>query len=246
MDRLGLIGGCFVAPLLVSLLLSGQWRSGRAWWLSLAATGALTATFLLKIGWLPELLSPDAVIIQLSCNWGGEFTGIVAALIVFAALPPALKTEAGLFTVPRPSSWRPVVTAAATLIGFIWAMVWLYRDAATVAPTAETLLFAATLPGVSQESSFRGVILALLVAAFGKPWRVAGIGIGWGALPVVGFVVLEHGFIAISGGGSIDWVAVAMTGIIGAGLLWLKERTGSIWVPVVVYNITNVGAQFFG
>ena len=28
----------------------------------------------------------------------------------------------------------------------------------------------------------------------------------------------------------------------GAGLLWLKERTASIWVAVVVHNLANIGS----
>jgi hypothetical protein len=30
----------------------------------------------------------------------------------------------------------------------------------------------------------------------------------------------------------------------GAGFLWLKERTASIWTAVLVHNLANVGGQF--
>jgi hypothetical protein len=31
--------------------------------------------------------------------------------------------------------------------------------------------------------------------------------------------------------------------VMGAGFLWLKEKTSSIWIAVVVHNLANVGSQ---
>jgi hypothetical protein len=28
----------------------------------------------------------------------------------------------------------------------------------------------------------------------------------------------------------------------GAGFLWIKEKTGSIWIAVLVHNLANVGS----
>lgn len=102
------------------------------------------------------------------------------------------------------------------------------------------------MPGLDEESSFRGVLLALLVAAFGKPFRAAGIRIGCGALPVIAFFGLGHTLDVLTAAQIVwsdFWLTLGLTGGTGAALLWLKERTGSIWVPVLVHNIINVGSK---
>ena len=87
---------------------------------------------------------------------------------------------------------------------------------------------------------YRGVLLALLVGALGKPLSVAGIRIGWGALPIVAFFGLAHGL--TEGLSAETLVSMFAAAFMGAGLLWLKERTASIWVAVVVHNLANIGS----
>jgi membrane protease YdiL (CAAX protease family) len=97
------------------------------------------------------------------------------------------------------------------------------------------------MPGLDEEPLYRGVLLALLVSAFGKPWRIAGVGIGWGALPIVLFFGLAH---AVSQELNIEAaVSVFAAMVMGAGFLWLKEKTSSIWIAVVVHNLANLGSQ---
>ncbi|MET0369741.1 MAG: CPBP family glutamic-type intramembrane protease [Sphingobium sp.] len=36
-----------------------------------------------------------------------------------------------------------------------------------------------------------------------------------------------------------------MTGALGAGLFWLRTRTGSLVAPVVAHNLLNFGYSFF-
>ena len=96
------------------------------------------------------------------------------------------------------------------------------------------------MPGIDEESLFRGVLLAIFIAAFGKPFRIAGIQIGCGALPIVVFFGLVHG---LSEGFTADAVkSIVVATVMGAGFLWLKERTGSIWVAVLVHNLANLGS----
>ena len=98
------------------------------------------------------------------------------------------------------------------------------------------ILFQATLPGLDEEMMY-GVLFTLLVGALGKPLSVAGIRIGWGGLPIVAFFGVAHGL-------STDTPAsiVAAT-VIGAGFVWLKVRTSSIWVAVIVHNLAKIGSS---
>jgi membrane protease YdiL (CAAX protease family) len=95
----------------------------------------------------------------------------------------------------------------------------------------ETWLYQATLPGLVEEVLFRGVLLALLDRAFVVRRVVLGASIGWGGVVVTVVFVALHG---------LD-VAV-LFGVLPAALLylWLRARTGSLVLPVIVHNLWNL------
>ena len=228
------------APTLVALILSGKAKERRAWWLSLCAIGAVVIN-ILALGIGSGLMQPLSSFVgsELSWNWSGKIIAIALTLVMYALLPRPLRAEAGLFAVPRTSDLKSVVGVSALLLVFFWCTSYLFRDGEAV--TRETILFQATMPGLDEEPLYRGVLLALLVSAFGKPWRIAGVGIGWGALPIILFFGLAH---AVSQELNIEAVVSVFAAIVmGAGFLWIKEKTSSIWIAVVVHNLANVGSQ---
>jgi len=243
-DLFILIAVAWFLPCVVGLVASGKWREPRALALVAASSVALAAN-LLAVSLAPGLF-PEASR-GLNWNWNGKVAAIAITLIVYALLPAALRAEAGLFNRPYPPEWRSVLLVAGATMLLFWLVSWFTGDHAPV--TGETLLFQATMLGLDEESSFRGVLLALLVGAFGKPMRIAGIRLGWGALPVVAFFGLAHTLATLTAP-TIDWgefwLTLSLTGATGAALLWLKERTGSIWVPVIVHNLINVGSKLVG
>jgi len=221
-------------PTLMALLLSGQVRSARAWWLCLAAIGAVCVNIgAMIIGSSLRNQTPG-----LEYNWMGKVIGIVLTLGMYFLLPRSLRAETGIFALPRTSDWRSTIAVSAGLLVVFWTIAYPFRDGKPV--TTEMLLFQATMPGLDEETMYRGVLLALLVGALGKPFSVAGVRIGWGALPVVAFFGLVHG---LTESWSSDAIAPILAAtFMGAGLLWLKERTSSIWVAVVVHNLANIGS----
>ncbi|WP_407667176.1 CPBP family glutamic-type intramembrane protease [Myxococcus qinghaiensis] len=48
-------------------------------------------------------------------------------------------------------------------------------------------------------------------------------------------------------GGAFQFSALAMavTGLIGFGLLWIRQRTASLLLPILVHNVINVRNGFF-
>ena len=242
MSQIGhIIGYCFAGPVLFSLLLSGKWKKLRNWGLALAAIFAIVISFV-SAGLAPTLLPNVQWINALNGNWAGKIVSIGMTLVVFGLLPKPLKREAGLFVFPHPPEWRSVFLVSGFLLVIGFAVAFFERSGGGLFKMGETLAFMATLPGIDEEFCFRGTVLALLVAIWGKPWCVAGIKIGWGALPVVCFFGLAHGFTVIHEGCFIIFINIIVSGIAGIVLLWLKERTGSIWVPVIVHNLFNFGS----
>lgn len=66
--------------------------------------------------------------------------------------------------------------------------------------------------------------------------------VGWGALPIVAYFGIAHGLLVGVNGDFL--LTVIVTGVAGSALLWLKERTSSIWIAVLIHNLANVGGQF--
>jgi hypothetical protein len=98
----------------------------------------------------------------------------------------------------------------------------------------ETWLYQATLPGLVEETVFRGVLLALAdraVAARHARWEVMGARIGWSGLLVTLSFLALHG---ISLG--------TVLGVLPAALLylWLRQRTGSLLLPIAAHNLWNL------
>jgi MFS family permease len=235
-----LLGGAFGGPIALALLCSGQWRHAHALkYASLAFVVLGVSMVGLFNG--SALLPPSALTKLLQHNWVGKVLSLATFLLVFALMPAPMRREAGILTRPRPPEWRSVLAVSTALLLLFWTIAYVEHDAPKL--TVETLLYQASMPGVDEEVGFRGVLLALLVTAFGKPWRVLGIQLGWGALPIVAFFGLAHGFVA---GADFSWFQVAVAGATGAALLWIKERTGSIWIAVLVHNLANIGSQIAG
>jgi membrane protease YdiL (CAAX protease family) len=226
-------------PILVALACSRRWKELRTWGFSLAAFAAVAANSAAVL-MAPRLLPKFAALEGLKWNWTGKVAAIAVSLLIYACLPRDLRKESGILSLPKPPEWKSVAIVSAGLLLFLWVSAYLTRDGHAV--RAETLWFQATMPGLDEEAFFRGVLLALLVAAFGKPWHFAGVRVGWGALPIVAFFGIAH---ALLGGVNEDaLLTFLVTGVAGAALLWIKERTSSIWIAVLVHNLANVGAQF--
>jgi membrane protease YdiL (CAAX protease family) len=179
---------------------------------------------------------------SLRYNWIGKVCAILLGLGIHACLSRGLQEEAGVFVKPRPPEWASVVLVSVLTAGGFSLLS--YVESQGAQPLRwEAIFYQATMPGLDEEAYFRGIILALLVGAFGKPLRILGIQVGWGAVPVLAVFGLGHGVYMGESGVSVDWDAFLVTGIMGCLLLWLKERTGSIWVPVLVHNLSNLGAH---
>ena len=101
----------------------------------------------------------------------------------------------------------------------------------------ETWLYQTMLPGLVEETIFRGVLLALLDRAFLARSLVFGAPLGWGGVVVtLGFVLL-HSLTASS------LLAVSPPAVL---YLWLRARTGSLALPMLVHNGWNVLAYLTG
>ena len=104
----------------------------------------------------------------------------------------------------------------------------------------DTILFQWSMPGIEEELFYRGVLLLALNEAFavGRGARPA-LGIGWGGLLSSVAFGLGHALFWRADGPSFDAMAFAMTGGPALLLVWFRNRTGSLVLPVLAHNVVN-------
>lgn len=218
------------AALCIAIALALLWiawpdRQRRAW----ALVTIAGAAFYLALRELPALL-PGAPWLGVHWNWSGHLLGL-GGMLAFGAL---LVRRAGLdrraLGLACPLAWRPAaaVALAALLLNFIINSA--SSERLEQVPV-ETWLFLATMPGLVEEITFRGVLLAAAERAAPAKRRVAGVWLGPGAL------ALTLAFVALHGLGLGTLLSVLPAALL---YLWLRLRTGSVLLPIVAHNLWNL------
>ena len=171
-------------------------------------------------------------------NWIGKVASIatgLAALTVFGVT----RAEVGLVMPTGRRGW--IVSVTGMVVGPIFILATSYALGANHVPDVETLLFQATMPGLDEELTFRGVAFAVLTRGFSMPRR----GLATWALPLavttlwftIGHVVnLEHGRLGL--------LPLAIVVVLPLGLLLgaVRVSSESLLGCVIVHNVTNVTA----
>lgn len=176
-------------------------------------------------------------------NWSGKLI-CLGALLLIALVLMATGTlnarEIGLTTKQAPGTKR------AWLWGILPYFILLAVLTATLfaddkPPTLETLGYQATMPGLTEELSYRGLLLALFDRMFAGRLKFFGADIGYGAFAVSlvfgGMHAVQFGHDFALHFSPEDFV---LTGIIGFFLVWVRARTQSLVAPILTHNITNL------
>ncbi len=175
---------------------------------------------------------------ELTLNWVGKALSLMATLMMLYLLPKASFQAAGLTWVQNKGSLRPVIAMGAVVL--ISTAIAVTLIAPTPESSLENLLFQATLPGLDEELFMRGLLLLLFHQAFGKDLKIFGADTGWGFWLAVAIFGLIHGITVQNGELAVNIWAIMATGLIGFVLTWMRERTGSLIVPIVFHNSWNV------
>jgi membrane protease YdiL (CAAX protease family) len=220
-----------LAALALLWLFSGPDPARRAWALAALATLAL----FLALRALSQVV-PGERWIGDAWDWSGSLLGLAGVLGVAALLVRKGMLEwrdAGITLAQAPDSMPVALGITTVTLGINYALMSLSSFRLPRVPL-ETWLYQAALPGLVEETVFRGVLLALAeraVAARHARWDVMGARIGWGGLLVTLAFLALHG---ISLG--------TVIGVLPAALLylWLRQRTGSLLLPIVAHNLWNL------
>jgi membrane protease YdiL (CAAX protease family) len=244
---LGAVGCAFVragimafvlAMALVLFALPAKFRRSPTGSVFLPALICFIGTFITS---LPAFLPILRVTNDAHWNWSGEFFDLVFLCIAACCLLASKYvsgTEMGLSLRQKSGTLRAVVRVVLPSLLLTAALVWFMSSPERV--TKETLWFQGSLPPLAEELAYRGVILGLLDRIFRGRISIAGVSMGWGALISTLVFGIGHGF-GVDSHLTIHITISAMIfpGIIGAFLVWLRYRTGSLFLPIVAHSAVN-------
>ena len=229
----GLIG---ISAILLLLLAAGGaiGMLGRArfeprWLIVAALLVAVNDALLTRFyGLIPDLVGGD-------WNWEGKLLALIASLAI-AALPLFGWRRVGITLAQAPGSLRAALPVLLLYCGFFVAMALLFPDDPA---SGEDIAFQLTMPGLEEEIFYRGLLLFALDRAFSGRVRFLGVDWGWGAVLSCLLFGLAHAFGFSDGQYSFDPLFMALTALPSFIAVWLRLRTGSLLLPLLMHNFGN-------
>lgn len=173
-------------------------------------------------------------------NWQGKLMA-VAVTIGIAAVPAISWRRIGLNIRQAPNSLNAAAPVAAAYCAFFVGIAMLFPSGRA---SVQDIAFQLTMPGIEEELFYRGSLLFALDQAFRGRKRLLGIDWGWGALLSCVLFGMAHGFGYSDTGFSFDPIVLALTGIPSIIAVWLRLRTGSLLLPVLLHNFGNAISLF--
>jgi membrane protease YdiL (CAAX protease family) len=200
-------------------------------WLLIAAVLVLINDVLLTraYGAIPNLL-PD-----LERNWQGKLLALVGTLAI-AALPAFGWRRVGLTLAQAPGSLKAALPVLVLYCAFFAALALAFPGEPE---SREDVMFQLTMPGFEEELFYRGILLFALNRAFTGRLRFLGVDWGWGAVLSCMLFGLTHAFGFSDGQYAFDPIYMALTAIPAFIGVWLRLRTGSLLLPIVMHNFGN-------
>lgn len=174
-------------------------------------------------------------------NWIGKATSIALALIIVAVLRPTAD-ESALRWPREPTEWRWTVLSIIGAALFASAVNFAYRDHQM--PDGEHLFYQATMPGLSEEFCWRGILFVFLGRAYaftnGKPNLIPA------AIVSTLMFGLIHGISLDNGSPEFAWLPFTYAAALGAWLAIVRLRARSLASLVVVHNVANTCGALIG
>jgi membrane protease YdiL (CAAX protease family) len=175
----------------------------------------------------------------LLCVWSGKLYSIVLMLGLAYLLRNILPREAIGLSVKQAagSSWPSL---AAITILTAWSL-WIGFNAPKGPFDIETLFYLATMPGLNEELTYRGLLLGIGNKLFPGRWKIFGAEIGWGMVVSAVVFGLLHGVWIDAGTGlQVNLLALRNATLSGLVFAWLRERTGSLLMPILAHGAVDV------
>lgn len=199
------------------------------WLLVAALLVALNDALLTRFhGLLPDLIGGE-------WNWEGKLLALIATLAIVAS-PAFDRRRAGFTFKQQRGSLRAALPVAAIYCVFFVTIAIVFPGSPA---SGEDVAFQLTMPGLEEELFYRGILLFALDRAFTGRKRFLGVDWGWGAVLSCFLFGMAHAFGFSEGSFTFDFVTMALTAMPAFIGVWLRLRTGSLLLPVLLHNFGN-------
>lgn len=199
-------------------------------WLLIAALLVVVNDALLTraYGSLPDLIGGE-------WNWQGKLLALAATLAI-AASPAFGFRRVGLTIAQEPGSLKAALPVAALYCAFFAVIAVAFSGGRS---SGEEIAFQLTMPGLEEEPFYRGILLFALDQAFTGRKRFLGVDWGWGAVLSCFLFGMAHAFGFSRGSFSFEPMTMALTAIPSFIAVWMRLRTGSLLLPILLHNFGN-------
>lgn len=214
---------------------------GRTW------TGLAVAAYLVLLTAISGRITPLPIFEGLERHWQGKILDLLWLAVLLGILHRWARAEVGLRWRLEPGSARPALILIGTTFGLFAGLTVLSvaLDWAPVEPVgAEQLAYDATIPNLTEELVWRGVMLAVLVSVL-RPTRVLlGARVGWAVVvSSVAFGVGHAVLVDLEGVWSFSLAGGLFATAMGLVLGWVWSRTRSIWPAFLLHCAPEVGVD---
>jgi membrane protease YdiL (CAAX protease family) len=235
------VGGGIAAALVFVLAIPAL-RGPNRWLVPVAVLAAFCDEFFLD---LPDFRGDPLDFIGGHWNWTGKLFELAAALffaLILIATRKFSRQDFGLTLAQRPGTMRAVLSVVVPYLLIMMAIVWMTSPHDV--PDGESWAFQFTMPGFAEELYFRGVLLALFDRMYAGRKTILGAPLGFGAIATTIAFAFAHSF-SVHKNLAVDFSVMPMIfPFVGSFVaVWIRARSGSLVVPVLAHNASNVLAM---
>lgn len=192
--------------------------------------------------------------------WATKLAALLVLVLVVYGARWVTPHEAGL-RCPRPTTLRAVGSVVGAVAVVVFANAYAVRQSFIPLWWPERLYYS-LVPGLEEELFYRGVLLGLLGPLFARVIPLPGTHTSWGGLVTVLLFGLGHGVKFYPILAAVNNVLLAQAHLLsrsewwqpllyflltdtiypllmGLLFLWVRERTGSVWVAVAAHCLLN-------
>lgn len=200
-------------------------------WLFVAALLVTINDALLTRFWgaMPDLLPAS------DWNWQGKLLALAATLAI-ASLPFFGWRRTGLTLEQAAGSVKASLPVMVLYCAFFVTIALVFSNGNA---TGEDIAFQLTMPGLEEEPFYRGILLFALDRAFTSRVRFLGVDWGWGAVLSCLLFGMTHAFGFSDAQFHFDATTMALTALPSALAVWLRLRTRSVLLAILMHNFGN-------
>lgn len=179
--------------------------------------------------------------LDLKANWSGMFLSFILALIFILYHSKRIREDIGFSTKFNKKTVRlgVLIFLGFLVFDFIFKMILFPKGGQF---NLELFMFQASMPGLTEEIVFRGILLWILSKAFVPSKKNKGVSFGWGFVIVTFLFAMMHGVILTETMEfKVDIITIIyLTLITSLSLGILRKFSGNLILPVIGHNVVNL------